>query len=143
MFRRSLWSDMWERMENMQREMDRLSTAALPFGEVAIYPPINIFDDGENFIARAELPGVDPNDLEVTAAGNTLTIKGKRIVSAAGENTAYHRRERQSGEFRRAFTLPEMVDSSKVTASSKFGVLEIVMPRAEQAKTKKIPVKVG
>lgn len=143
MFTRNLFGDMLERMERMQNEMERLFSAARPFGELAVYPPINIYDDGERFIARAELPGVDPADLEVSVAGNTLTISGKRIIPPAGENAAYHRRERQSGEFRRAFTLPDLVDSSKVTAASKFGVLEIVMPRSEQAKMKKIPVKAG
>jgi HSP20 family protein len=141
MFRKNWFDEMFERMERMQREIERAFSPLRPLGEWGVFPPINIYDDGESYIARAELPGVDPNHIEITVAGNSLTISGRRELEKLPEGAAWHRRERQGGEFRRAFTLPDAVDSSKVVASSKNGVLEIVLPRAEQAKMKKIPVK--
>jgi len=107
----------------------------------SVYPPINIYDDGESFIARAEIPGVDPQNLDVTVTGDTLTIRGKREIALPDETCCYHRRERSAGEFRRAFNLPEMVDSTKVVAQASNGVLEILMPRAEQAKQRKVQIK--
>lgn len=107
----------------------------------SVYPPINIYDDGESYIARTEIPGVDPKSLDITVTGDTLTIKGKREMDVDDEGVCFHRRERSFGEFRRAFSLPEQVDNSKVKASSTNGVLEILLPRAEQAKQRKITVK--
>jgi len=135
--------DFASRMNRLQREMERLwSTGWGGIGHgSSVYPQINIYDDGESYIARAEVPGVDPGDIDVTVTGDTLTIRGKREIEPPGENSSYHRRERSSGEFRRAFTLPEQVDSSKVVAKSTNGVLEIVLPRAEQAKQRKIEIK--
>ncbi len=123
--------DMWNRMEQMGREVDRAN----------VYPAMNVYDDGESYIVRAEIPGVDPATLDISVTGDTLTLRGKREVEPAGDNCCYHRRERSSGEFRRAFTLPDMVDNAKVVASAKHGVLEIMLPRAEQAKQRKIEIK--
>ncbi|MBW2702525.1 MAG: Hsp20/alpha crystallin family protein [Deltaproteobacteria bacterium] len=123
--------DMWNRMEQMGREVDRAN----------VYPAMNVYDDGESYIVRAEIPGVDPATLDISVTGDTLTLRGKREVEPAGDNCCYHRRERNSGEFRRAFTLPDMVDNAKVVASAKHGVLEIMLPRAEQAKQRKIEIK--
>ncbi len=123
--------DIWNRMEQMGRVVDRAN----------VYPAMNVYDDGESFIVRAEIPGVDPATLDISVTGDTLTLRGKREVEPAGDNCCYHRRERSSGEFRRAFTLPDMVDNAKVEASAKHGVLEIMLPRAEQAKQRKIEIK--
>ena len=123
--------DMWNRMEQMGRETDQAN----------VYPAMNVYDDGESYIVRAEIPGVDPATLDISVTGDTLTLRGKREVEPAGDNCCYHRRERSSGEFRRAFTLPDMVDNAKVVASAKHGVLEIMLPRAEQAKQRKIEIK--
>jgi HSP20 family protein len=134
--------DFWNRFNRWQREMDRWWGGGRTSGRTpSVYPPINIYDDGESFVARAELPGVDPGDVDVTVTGDTLTLRGKRQIEPAGENCCYHRRERSTGEFRRAFNLPEQVDSSKVVASASNGVLEILLPRAEAAKQRRIEVK--
>lgn len=122
-----------ERLLNMHHE-----TASHAPG---VFPPINIYDDGESYIARTEIPGVDPKTLDITVTGDTLTIKGKRELDIDDSNICFHRRERSFGEFRRAFNLPEQVDNTKVKATSLNGVLEILLPRAEQAKQRKISVK--
>jgi len=136
-------NDFRDRWNNWQREMDQrwFARGGAASQAASVYPPINIYDDGESFIARAEIPGVDPKSIDVTVTGDTLTLRGKREIAPAGENCCYHRRERSAGEFRRAFSLPDQVDSTKVVASSANGVLEILLPRAEQAKQRKVTVK--
>lgn len=133
--------DAWSRMEQMRRELEKNWRSQWSWPSSGnVYPAMNVYDDGESFIVRAEIPGVDPATLDINVTGDTLTLRGKREVEPAGENCCYHRRERSAGEFRRAFSLPEMVDSSKVVATAKHGVLEIMLPRAEQAKQRKITV---
>lgn len=136
-------NDVVNRMEQMQREMNRLWSADWnPWATHAnVFPAINIYDDGESYIARAELPGVAPDDIDVTVTGKTLTLRGKREIAKAAEGATYHRRERRAGEFRRAFDLPDMVDGDKVQAQFTDGILEILLPRAEQAKERKVQVK--
>jgi HSP20 family protein len=137
-------NDLFNQFNKLQRELERSWTGNWPgyaSPGSAVYPPMNIYDDSESFIVRAELPGVNPKDLDISVTGNTLTVRGKREVEPVEEGCCYHRRERSSGEFRRAFTLPEQVNSSKVMASMTNGILEIRLPRAEQAKQRKIEVK--
>lgn len=140
---------MFSRLEGMRREMDRLTSTFGPhFGSgegtayrPGVYPPINVYDDGESFIVRAEVPGADPKAMDVTVAGDTLTIRGERTAAELPEGASYHRRELNTGHFRRALTLPEQVDNTKVMASYQGGILEIRMPRAERAKQRKIEIK--
>ena len=141
--------DVLQKMEQMHREMNNLLQTFRPFAERAVpwstfggvFPAINIYDNGEGYVARAELPGVDPNDVEVTVTGNTLNIKGKRDIPDAGDAVAYHRRERAAGQFNRAFRLPDAVDSGKVEARFTNGILEVMLPKAEQAKQRKVRIK--
>lgn len=139
---------MFSRLERMRREMDRLSAFGSHFGtgegtvyRPGVYPPINVYDDGESFIVRAEVPGVDSQTVDATVTGDTLTIRGERTADKLPEGASYHRRELNSGQFRRALTLPEQVDNTKVMASYQNGILEIRLPRAEQAKQRKIEIK--
>jgi len=132
----------------MQREMSSLMTAFRPatgqdFAAFRpdVYPPLNIYDDGETFIVRAEIPGVDPKSIDIEATGDTLTVRGERILPEASANASYHRRERDAGQFRRAFSLPKPIDNAKVLASCANGVLEVRLPYAEEAKRRKITVK--
>lgn len=134
-------SGLWERMEQMQREMNRLLENMRPAIPGAVFPAINIYDNGEAYIAQAELPGVDPQEVEVTVTGNTLTLAGKRGDDPVAEKAAYLRRERAGGQFNRAFKLPEAVDSGKVQAIFRNGILQVMMPRAEQAKARKVSIK--
>ncbi len=135
--------DFVSKMEQMNRDLNRLWSAAWNSSLMGsgVFPAMNIYDDGESFIVRAELPGVKPDDMDISVAGKTLTISGKRIVEPVGESETYHRRERKSGEFRRAFDMPDMVDTKKVVAKFSNGVLEVMLPRAEQAKMRKIKIK--
>ena len=135
-------NDIFEQMERMQRDMNRLWSSYMPQSSSpqGVYPPINVYDNGEVYVVRAELPGVDPKDIDINVTADTLSIKGKREIDTNG-GSSYHRRERDAGTFNRAFTLPEKIDHNKVTAKTKNGILEIVLPRAPEAQTRKIEIK--
>jgi HSP20 family protein len=104
------------------------------------YPALNIWDDGDALCAEAEIPGVRKEDLEISAMGNELIIKGRRTLPEGGKRT-YHRQERLSGEFVRAITLPVDVDADRIEASLNSGVLSLRLPKAETAKPRKITVR--
>lgn len=89
---------------------------------------------------EADVPGFKMEDLEVSVVADQLTIKGRREFPTE-EGTTFHRRERRAGEFTRTLTLPAEVDADKIEATLKNGVLTVVMPKAEAARTRKITVK--
>lgn len=136
----------FEAMHELQREMNRLFEGYGPrlnggiWSRPTTFPALNIWEDGDVLRAEAEIPGVSNEDIEVYAVGDQLTIKGSR-KPRAGENLAYHRRERGTGEFTRSITLPVDVDTDKVNASLNNGVLTVTLPKAEAAKPKRITVK--
>ena len=104
------------------------------------FPPVNIYDDGESFRLRAELPGVNDDDLEISAKDDQIVIRGERSIEPPEENANWHRRERQGGNFRRTVTLPEPIDPDNVQATLKLGVLNIFAPRSPQSKPRQIEV---
>lgn len=105
-----------------------------------VFPPVNIYDDGERFRLRAEMPGVSKESLEIDARRGELTIRGVRSDSTPPEKANWHRRERQSGEFRRTVQLPEEIDTSKVKAKLRQGILEVTAPRLKEAQKKQIEI---
>lgn len=133
--------DMDQEFARMRRDFDRLFGRRFFERTQAVFPAINIYDDGESYVARAELPGVSPGTLDITVTGNTLTLKGERTPFQAPEGASFHRRECDCGKFNRSFRLPEPIDSGKVVASFTNGVLELLLPRAETAQARKVTVK--
>jgi len=140
--------DAFSQLDRMQRDMSGMLFGPRPWtgGDAAtfrpdVYPALNIYDDGETFVVRAEVPGVDPKNIEIEATGDTLTIRGERTLPEPGANASYHRRERDFGQFRRSFTLPKPIDNTKVMAGCINGVLELRLPYAEEAKRRRITVK--
>jgi len=105
-----------------------------------VFPLVNLYDDGESFLVRVEVPGLDKEALEVSVKGDQLTLRGERKTQPPAPNASHHRRERDSGLFRRVVTLPQAVDSEKIQATYKNGVLEVVLPRLPQAQPRKISV---
>ena len=105
-----------------------------------VFPAVNIYDDGEAFLVRAEIPGADRDSLEITTRGNELTIRGERIVKTAEQAASYHRRERDGGRFRRVITLPQRVDGERVSATYRQGILDVTLPRVTEEKPRKIQV---
>jgi HSP20 family protein len=135
----------FEELERMKTGLDKLlekSLSSWPGGiSTGVFPLTNITEDKEALYLRAELPGMKANDLDISITGNSISISGKREIPAEEENAKYHRREREAGSFRRMIKLPVQIDTKQVKAKSVNGVLTIVMPKAENAKPKRIEVK--
>lgn len=132
-------------MGQLKKEMDRLFTdfsgrTASPH-RTGVFPPINVSEDGENLYVRSELPGIEPDDIEISVEGETLTLRGERKLPETGEGVNYHRREREAGRFRRIITLPARINPDGVDATFKNGVLKIVLPKATEARAKQVKVK--
>lgn len=111
-----------------------------PSRGAGVFPPVNVFENGEAYLVRAEIPGVDKDTLDVSVKGDELTLRGERRISAAEPAAAYHRRERSGGAFRRVVTLPKAVDADRIRASYKDGVLEVELPFVPELKPRKIEI---
>jgi HSP20 family protein len=133
-------------MNRLQEEMDRLyGRFANGVREYApgVYPPLNLWEDDSNLYVEAELPGFDHSGLEMYVTGdNQLSIKGTRNAPEM-EGGTWHRQERGYGSFGRLMDLPTAVDSHRVSAEFKDGVLTITLPKKEEAKPRRIEVKAG
>jgi HSP20 family protein len=103
-------------------------------------PPVDIYDAGDAFVLRAELPGCSKDDLSIELKEQTLTLRGERKSAAAIGEEQYQRRECACGPFQRDFFLPTMIDQDRVTASFKDGILELRLPKSEAAKPKQIRI---
>ncbi len=134
-------------LEQLQRRMDRLFQNA--FGlerspwRVGVYPLVNISEDRDHIYARAELPGVKAEDLEITIQDSSLILRGQRKIPTEEKQVNFHRRERESGFFRRVVALPARIQADKVEATCKDGILTIKVAKPEEVKPRKIQVKVA
>ena len=134
-------------LEQLQRRMDRLFQNA--FGlegspwRVGVYPLVNISEDRDYIFVRAELAGVKAEDLEITIQDNSLILRGQRKIPTEEKQVNYHRRERESGFFRRIVALPARIQADKVEATCKDGILTIKLAKPEEVKPRKIQVKVA
>lgn len=128
--------DPWREFERLNRA---LTGVASPSGRD--FPPINLWAGPESSIVTVEIPGIEPDAVDIQVVGNTLTIKGGRAAREPKESEAYHRRERWAGQFVRTVQLPYDVEAEKVEARISKGVLTITLPRAEADKPKKITIK--
>jgi HSP20 family protein len=103
------------------------------------FPPINVFQQGDDLVAILELPGIDKGDLQLEAKNNTIRISGKKEI-VYDEGTSVHRRERHSGTFDRTLTVPIQIDADRVKAEYRDGVLALFIPRAESDKPRSISI---
>lgn len=101
------------------------------------YPPINVFQQGSDFVAVIELPGIDKNDLKIEALDKTIRISGKKAI-AEDAKVSVHRRERVSGTFNRTISLPIQIDPDAIRAEYRDGVLALFIPRAPSEKPRSI-----
>ena len=145
--------DLFREMDQLHREIDSLfngynkgrllGPAFEPGPGLRQYPKINLRDDAENVYVEALLPGVDPDTLDMNILGNTLTLAGERTaIAEEEEKRTWHRRERGSGNFMRTIELPVEIVAEKVRAECQNGLLRVTLPKAAEAKPKKISVKV-
>ncbi len=145
--------DPFVEMEALRREVDRVfegfgmrrwpragRVAFLPGLGARQYPLVNLYEDDGHVYVEALAPGVDPKSLELSVAGDTLTIKGEKPGLAQVAAEAYHRNERAAGRFIRSIELPAEVDREGVTADYRNGLLLITMPKSAAAKPRQIPI---
>lgn len=103
------------------------------------FPLVNVFNDGEDFVLVAELPGVRKEDLDIQVQGDTVRIQGKKTITY-DDGASVHRRERAAGQFDRTLTLPTEIDAAMVSADYRDGVLTLRLPRAESAKPRTVAI---
>jgi HSP20 family protein len=119
----------------------RAGPALTPGGWQGVFPPVNLYETTDAYVLTAELAGVEPEDIDVSLEGSTISIQGERKIDFGSyENASTHRRERQSGTFRRAFSLPRKVEADKVEAAHRNGVLMIRVPKSPEARPRQIAV---
>jgi HSP20 family protein len=106
-------------------------------------PAMDLIEAGEHFVLKADLPGMTEADVNVELENNVLTISGERKTELEDKHEGYYRLERSSGAFTRSLTLPEGVDAGAVAATFDNGVLEVRIPKPEQAKPKRVQIAVG
>ncbi len=136
------------RLSDLRNEIDRLfegpltglAQASRVFSDWT--PALDVFEDKDNFVVKAELPGMKREEIEVTLHDGSLSISGERKSETKDENAEVYRAERYVGRFQRTVTLPATVASDKVNAQYKDGVLTVTLPKTEEAKPKQINVSI-
>lgn len=136
----------WE-LEKMRDHMENIyNTLAGGVSQIrknytGVFPLVNLAEDDDNIYLTAELPGAVADKLEVLVKGDTLNLRGQIGQAEAGDEVNFHRRERESGIFRRTLTLPAKVDIDRVDAAFKNGILTVTMPKSTEAKAHHIAIK--
>lgn len=141
--------DPWRELRNLREEVNRLfGSAVAPWqgdsSSIATSvwsPAVDLKEEPDKFVLKADLPGVDPKDIEVTMEDGVLTIKGERRFESEQERQGYKRIERAYGTFYRRFALPDTAEADKIEARSENGVLHVVIPKHERAQPRQITVK--
>jgi HSP20 family protein len=147
--------DPWQEMEALRREIDRafesaglrfpslLRTSLWPARGERGFPPVNVYEDKDNFYVTVLAPGLEPSSIQLSVLRNSLTVSGERPASAGGKSETIHRQERASGKFSRRVELPAEIDEAKAKAEYRDGLLTITLPKAAQAKPKEISIQVA
>ncbi len=138
----------WAVLNRFQGDLDRLLEDRFGPDESRAstsdwVPAVDIKEEQDRFVLRADVPGVDPKDIEVTMENGVLTVRGERQIENRERNDGYRRVERVSGRFYRRFTLPDTADSDTITARSQNGVLEVAIPKQPQVQPRRISVELA
>jgi HSP20 family protein len=142
---RNFTTPFWE-LERMRKYMENaysaLATGVNQFRRnyTGVFPLVNLAEDDEKVYLTAELPGIDPQSLDLSIKSDTLTIKGSKKTDISGTEVNYHRRERDSGSFSRSLTLPVKIQADSIEAVFKNGILTVTMPKAAEAKAHQINI---
>ncbi|KAF0159282.1 MAG: HSP20 family protein [Syntrophaceae bacterium] len=144
MYNPSLWrvrrfSDVMPEMLHLQREMNRLFSH-VGQKEPQDYPSVNIWEKGDTAVVTAELPGIDPEKMDISVSGDTVTIAGTALQETFAEGETYLRQERGIGSFKRNIKLPFQVNAQAVDARYEKGILMITLPRIKNDSPKKIKI---
>jgi HSP20 family protein len=141
----------FRKMSNLRDEIDqvfdRMFRSPWDLGQDTQFmagwsPAIDLFEDKDNLVVKAELPGLKKEDIDISLHEGLLTVSGERKEEKKEESTETYRSERYVGRFQRTFSLPFAVDENKITATYKDGVLTVTLPKTEEAKPKQIVVNV-
>ena len=139
--------DPFQEMLNLRRTVDRLFDNANPDNSWAQSPnwglAVDVVENKDDFIVKASVPGINPDDLDVSYADDTLTIKGEIKSDNELKENQYHLRERRYGSFSRSISLPTKIKGNAIEASYQNGVLTLRLPKSEEEKPKRIAIKVG
>lgn len=135
----------YDELDRMRWEMDKLFEG-LTRGfyrepSAGVFPLVNMTESKDSFIIRAEIPGINSEDIDISVTHDSLSISGERKIPAEKEEAKYHRREREAGKFSRIVSLPGQVDTGKVEAKCVDGILTVTLPKSEAIKPKQITVK--
>ena len=136
----------WSIVDLMQGDLQRLPTMRIrqndadrPATDWA--PAVDIVEEKDRFVLRADVPGVAPGDIEISMDAGVLSVAGERHSETTTEDADLRRQERRSGRFVRRFSLPESVDASSITAKSSNGILEVAIPKLPEVQARRIEVK--
>jgi HSP20 family protein len=138
--------DPFQEMLNLRRTVDRLFDNVNPDHD---WQPstwglaLDVVENKDDFIVKASVPGINPDDLDISYADDTLTIKGEIKSDNEVKENQYHLRERRYGSFARSITLPTKIKGDAIEASYQNGVIKLRLPKAEEVKPKRIAIKVG
>jgi HSP20 family protein len=138
--------DMMQMRSNMDRMIDRFFEDGFGDGwdqQSSWNLPLDVSETGDEYLVKASLPGIKPEDVDVTFSDNTLTIKGEMRQEEEKEESRYHLRERRYGSFSRTLTLPRGINGDNIKASFDNGVLTLHLPKSEEVKPKKINIQGG
>lgn len=132
----------WGLLGEFQREISQLFDARNDASVVSTdwVPAVDVREEKDRFVIHADLPGVDPKDIDVTMENGILTIRGHREETRKEDESGWHRVERVSGSFYRRFSLPDTADAEHITAKTANGVLQLTIPKHERVKPRKISV---
>ncbi len=135
----------WTLIDSLQRQLDQaFSTGtdeSAAAADAAWIPQVDIYEEAERYVVVADVPGVEPKDIRITADQGLLTIRGEKRSRAAPQSNARQRLERRTGTFLRSFTLPEGADVERIAAHQAHGVLEVVIPKQPQLQPRTIEVR--
>ena len=139
--------DPWRDIADMRTTFNRLFGETTPAATIAGHTasgswmmPVDIAETADGFLVKAELPGMKPEEIEITVADNQVTLKGQRTEAREEKSVNYIRSERRLGSFYRSFALSAPVDDARVTATYKDGVLEVHLPKSEAVRPRQIRI---
>ena len=135
----------WSIVDMLHRDLDRLAARRIPADDSEAVvtdwvPAVDIIEENERFVLRADVPGVDPADIEISMDAGVLSIAGQRLQESRSEDAGLQRVERVSGRFFRRFSLPDTADADNITAQCRNGILEVSIPKQPQVQARRIEV---
>ena len=134
----------WNFIDLLHRDLDRVALRRSGVDEDTVarwVPAVDIVEEKERFVLRADVPGVDPAEIDISTDNGVLTVAGERQVQSRSEDAGVQRVERVNGRFSRRFSLPDTSDADGITAQSRNGILEISIPKLPEVQARRITVK--